>query len=68
MGIFLKKPYIIIRAGEEWGEVNFTEVCTRTADEGAHSLISHVREAAGKFVGGREQYDDMTLLAVRKIR
>ncbi len=55
-------------AGEEWGEVNFTEVCTRTADEGAHSLISHVREAAGKFVGGREQYDDMTLLAVRKIR
>lgn len=55
-------------AGDEWGFERFVEVCRRMAPQGPHSVLNHVREDLRKFVGEHAQYDDMTLLAVRKIR
>ena len=55
-------------AGDEWGFERFAGVCRSTSQEGSHSLLSHVREDIRRFVGDRAQYDDMTLLAVRKSR
>lgn len=54
-------------AGEEWGFDRFAEEVIRAAPEGAHSALSHVRAALSRHVGNRAPYDDMTLIAVRKL-
>lgn len=51
----------------DWGIERFTDEVVRAAPEGAHSALSHVRASIGRFVGNRPQYDDMTLIAVRKL-
>lgn len=53
-------------AGEEWGFDQFTAACSEVSAGGAHKVLAHVRQSIGSFVGDHEQYDDMTLLAMRK--
>lgn len=53
---------------EEWGLNTFVETCKKSRAEGAHSLVSNVRQRLQRFVGDDPQYDDMTLLAMRMVR
>ncbi len=53
---------------EEWGIDNFLDAVRVAADEGAHSVLSNVKQRMERFVGDRAQYDDMTLLAIRVLR
>jgi len=52
-------------AGEEWGQGRLFETLKQAAPEGAHSVLTNVRQRVERFVGQRPQYDDMTLLALR---
>lgn len=54
-------------AGAEWGASAFLEACRVAAPEGAHSVLENIRQRVRRFVGDRAQYDDMTLLAVRRL-
>lgn len=54
--------------GEEWGLNNLLDACKVASSEGAHSVLNNVRQRLKRFVGGRAQYDDMTLLALRLLR
>ncbi|MBU1693345.1 MAG: SpoIIE family protein phosphatase [Verrucomicrobia bacterium] len=51
--------------GEEWGLDRFLESVSRSAAEGANSVLNHVRGRLERFVGNQPQYDDMTLIALR---
>jgi sigma-B regulation protein RsbU (phosphoserine phosphatase) len=53
--------------GEEWGSPNFLDACRVASGEGANSVLNNVRQRLRRFVGGRAQYDDMTLLALRQL-
>lgn len=52
---------------EEWGIENFLEAVSVSASEGAHSVINNVQQRVVRFVGEAPQYDDMTLIALRKL-
>ena len=54
-------------AGEEWGFERFLACCTASAPRGAAAVIGAVRSEVERFVGDHARYDDMTLLALRKI-
>ncbi len=54
--------------GEEWGLDRFAATVRRAAAEGAHSVLNQTREALLRFVGNLNQYDDMTLIALRWLR
>jgi sigma-B regulation protein RsbU (phosphoserine phosphatase) len=55
------------REGEEWGFQSFIEAVKVASAEGAHSVLSNVRQRLIRFVGDHPQYDDMTLLALRDL-
>ena len=39
---------------------------TQHAERGAHALIEAILAAIDEFTGGAAQYDDMTLVAIRR--
>ncbi len=51
--------------GEEWGVDPFLEAVSTAAPDGANAVLNNVQQRLMRFVGGFEQYDDMTLLALR---
>jgi phosphoserine phosphatase RsbU/P len=51
--------------GEEWGIDSFLDTVGLAASEGAQSVLNHVRQRLGRFVGTRAQYDDMTMVVLR---
>jgi sigma-B regulation protein RsbU (phosphoserine phosphatase) len=53
-------------AGEEWGLDEFLKAARVGAPDGAHSVLNNVRQRLQRFVGNYAQYDDMTLLALRR--
>lgn len=53
--------------GEEWGLTCFLDAIRVASGEGANSVLNNVRQRLRRFVGGRAQYDDMTLLALRQL-
>lgn len=52
---------------EEWGLNAFLDACKVAAAEGAGPVVQNVRQRIQRFVGGRAQYDDMTLLVMRQL-
>lgn len=52
---------------EEWGMENFLEAVSVSAGEGAHSVINNLQQRVVRFIGDAPQYDDMTLIALRKL-
>jgi phosphoserine phosphatase RsbU/P len=52
-------------AGEEWGVDRLLEAVHTAAPDGANAVLNSVQQRLMRFVGGVEQYDDMTLLALR---
>lgn len=50
---------------EEWGVDAFLEAVHTAAPDGANAVLNNVQQRLMRFVGGVEQYDDMTLLAIR---
>ncbi len=52
--------------GKMFGEDRLREVVAACADGGAHALLEDVLAAIDEFTGGAAQYDDMTLVAVRR--
>ena len=52
---------------EEWGLNAFLDACKVAAAEGAWPVVQNVRQRLQRFVGGRAQYDDMTLLVLRQL-
>ncbi len=52
---------------EEWGLNAFLDACRVAASEGAAPVVRNVRQRLQRHVGGRAQYDDMTLLVLRQL-
>ncbi len=52
--------------GRTFGEERLQRVLVQHADRGAHALVEAVLAAIDDFTGGAAQYDDMTLVAVRR--
>ncbi len=50
---------------EEWGVERFLEAVHAAAPDGANAVLNSTQQRMMRFVGGTEQYDDMTLLALR---
>lgn len=50
---------------EEWGVERFLDAVQMSAPHGANAVLNGVRQQLMNFVGGVEQYDDMTLIALR---
>ena len=50
---------------EEWGLNAFLDACRVAASDGAAPVVQNVRQRLQRHVGGRAQYDDMTLLVLR---
>ncbi len=52
--------------GDEFGMARMTASVQQHAPEGAHALISSLREDVRNFIGSYPQNDDITLIAIRK--
>ncbi len=52
--------------GKMFGEERLHAVLTQHAERGAHGLIEAILDAITEFTGGAAQYDDMTLVAIRR--
>ncbi len=52
--------------GKTFGEDRLHSVLVAHADRGAHALIDAILDAIDDFTGGAAQYDDMTLVVVRR--
>jgi len=53
-------------AGAEWGLEAFLDTISRAAAGGAANVLDHVRQRQTRFVGNQPQYDDTTLVALRR--
>ena len=51
--------------GEEWGLENLTQFIKNAPPSGPEPLLTAIRNELSRYVGARQQYDDMTLLALR---
>jgi sigma-B regulation protein RsbU (phosphoserine phosphatase) len=51
--------------GEEWGLERMTALVQNETPKDPDQLIKSIHEALNRYVGAREQYDDMTLLAFK---
>jgi len=51
--------------GEEWGLENFTQLIKDAPPSGPEALLNNIRTSLNHYVGAQQQYDDMTLLALR---
>lgn len=54
-------------AGEQFGEERLLEVLTASASESADAIVTSVFEAIDRFVAGAPQFDDITLLVLKKL-
>ncbi len=54
--------------GNEWGVDRFLESVSTAAPDGANAVLNNVQQRLMRFVGSVEQYDDMTLLALRILK
>ena len=54
-------------AGEEWGEERLTQVIEAGRALPSRDVIDCILRTCDEFVAGAAQYDDMTLVAVRRI-
>jgi phosphoserine phosphatase RsbU/P len=52
--------------GKNFGEERLLQVVVENAEHGAHALIEAILTAIDEFTGGNAQYDDMTLVAIRR--
>lgn len=52
-------------ADEEWGLSNLTALVQTSRAETPNEFIENVRSEIARYVGAKDQYDDMTLLALR---
>lgn len=52
--------------GEEFGAARLEALLSRYAGCAAGDLVNGIVQDVGRFVGGRAQYDDITVLAVRR--
>ena len=52
-------------SGSAYGEARLTDALDRVSAEGCERLLKGVREAVGRHIGAADQFDDITLLAVR---
>lgn len=53
--------------GKTFGEDRLNQLVVAHADHGAHALIEAILAAIDEFTGGAAQYDDMTLVAIRRL-
>lgn len=51
--------------GEEWGLENLLECIQTDSENGPEALIRSIRSNLTRYVGAKQQYDDMTLLALK---
>lgn len=51
---------------EEYGEDRLLEVARRVADQPAQRVIEILRDEVNAFCGDEPQFDDMTIMAVRR--
>jgi sigma-B regulation protein RsbU (phosphoserine phosphatase) len=51
--------------GEEWGMENFTRLIQEAPPSGPEPLLNTIRLELNRYIGAQQQYDDMTLLALR---
>ncbi len=51
--------------GEEWGLENFRQLITEAPPSAPEPLLNIIRDALNRYIGAQQQYDDMTLLALR---
>ena len=54
-------------AGEEFGEVRLHDMLRSLAGHHASAIISRVFAAIEEFVDGTPQFDDMTILVLRRL-
>ncbi len=54
-------------SGEEFGEARVLEILTGTANHAAPDVIRRVFEAIDAFVHGAPQFDDITMMVVRRL-
>lgn len=54
-------------AGEEFGEERLQQVVGQSLDQPAHMLADRVIAAIDAFAGGAPQFDDITLMVVRRL-
>jgi len=52
--------------GEEYGEDRMRDALKRYAGKSAQELIDKIAEEVDEFAGGKEQSDDITLIAIKK--
>jgi sigma-B regulation protein RsbU (phosphoserine phosphatase) len=52
-------------ADEEWGEERLTQTMQRCTALNPVETIGRIMQAAGEFVAGAKQHDDMTLVVLR---
>jgi sigma-B regulation protein RsbU (phosphoserine phosphatase) len=52
-------------AGEEWGLEKMIDLIRTKSPENPDHLVASICDALNRYVGAREQYDDMTLLALK---
>ncbi len=50
--------------GHEWGFENLSNTFSEASPAGSEAIIEQIHEKIVRFVGARQQYDDMTLLAL----
>ena len=51
--------------GEEWGFDNFTRFIKDAPTSSPETLLHMIQETLRRYIGARQQYDDMTMLALR---
>ncbi|HEX7086206.1 MAG TPA: GAF domain-containing SpoIIE family protein phosphatase [Vicinamibacterales bacterium] len=54
-------------SGEEFGEQRLLEVVRQVIDRPAEAIVGAVLDALDAFVGGAPQFDDVTILAMRRL-
>ena len=54
-------------AGEMYGTERFKELVSQMPDTfGAEEIIQHIVDDVHKFVGDAEQYDDLTIVVIKR--
>lgn len=53
-------------AGDEFGEARLAEVVRASSSQSAEAIVGRVFEAIDTFAGGAPQYDDITLMIIKK--
>ncbi|HUV37748.1 MAG TPA: SpoIIE family protein phosphatase, partial [Patescibacteria group bacterium] len=53
-------------AGDEFGENRIAEIVSKQSDSSAVQIIDIVMQAVRDFTGDKPQFDDMTLLVVKR--